>query len=224
MLLLAVESAGPRPGAALATEDGLLDQEIAEPGARPGKHLVPLFEQLLSRRGFGIQSIDLYAVDVGPGSFTGIRVGLASLKALALVHPRPAIAVSSLEAMAWDCPSAEEDVVPVLHSHRDLFYVARFGWKEGQVERRMKDTLVRAAELVAAIAGGGRGVRFVGTGLSRIPPEVRSTLDSVGWADPADGERIPTVSSVAAVAMEHFQMGLGVAPHSLQPAYLQNPY
>lgn len=224
MLVLAVESAGPRPGVALAAEKGLLDEALVEVGGRPGKHLVPLLELLLQRRGLSIEALDLYAVDVGPGSFTGIRVGLASVKALALVHPRPAMAVSSLEAMAWSCPSESEDVVPVIHSHRDLFYVARFGWDEGRIERRVKDTLVRGPDLASAIRGGGRDVRFIGQGLARITSDIRASLDLVGRVDPADGERIPSVSAVAAIAMERFHMGLWVAPQSLQPVYLQSPY
>ena len=101
MLILALDTTSRAGSVALARDGGVLDQQKGDPSRTHGERLPGDIGDLLERHGLTVADVDLYAVAAGPGSFTGLRVGIATIQGLALAHARPVVPVSALVALAY---------------------------------------------------------------------------------------------------------------------------
>lgn len=117
-------------GVALVEGDGGAGEVVAESALlvrdSHSRHLLPMLEHLLAEAGWGRSDVDLYASTRGPGSFTGLRVGLGTLKGLALAADKPCFGVGSLESIAVANGREDRDRVVVMDAGRSEIYVARF--------------------------------------------------------------------------------------------------
>lgn len=101
MKILSIETAGSRCGVALTEDDELIKEELIDDGNTHSVKLMPLVDKLLSETNTKISDIDLFTCDIGPGSFTGIRISLATLKAFSQVYKKDVFSISSLEALSY---------------------------------------------------------------------------------------------------------------------------
>lgn len=124
MLILSVDTSLPILSTALLRDDDLIAAVAMEGQGSRNEKLLPAIDWILSESGIGRQSIDLFAVTRGPGSFTGVRVGLATVQGLALALGRPVCAISTHEAIALG--SGRSDVTIVDDAGRGEFYVSSF--------------------------------------------------------------------------------------------------
>jgi tRNA threonylcarbamoyladenosine biosynthesis protein TsaB len=129
VILLALESATPEAGVALATDSGVLATASAS-GRRHAETLAPAIEFVCRRSGVGLRELDVVAVDIGPGLFTGLRVGVGSAKALAFALGLPVVAVTSLDVIAQSLGSSGAThgrvVIPVVDARRGEVFWARY--------------------------------------------------------------------------------------------------
>ena len=127
--------------------------------------ILPLCERLLSDCSLTLQDVDCYAVSVGPGSYTGLRIGIAAVQGLAMAQDTPCIGVSTLEAMACRIAGAR-NILAVMHAREDIFYAAWFsqGSDEPATGRRTPDALRTAAQIVQEAAELSGDILVVGDG------------------------------------------------------------
>ena len=128
MLILGLESSAKAASAALSRDGALLGQNYQCAGLTHSRTLLPMAEQLLAETGLALRDIDAVAVSHGPGSFTGIRIGVSTAKGLCWGAEKPAIGVSTLEAMAWNGESAPEGslICCAMDARRSQIYNALF--------------------------------------------------------------------------------------------------
>lgn len=177
MLLLAVDTA-TRAGSLAVLRDGQLAGEIST--ASDETYSSRLFRQcsfLLQELHLEIRDFDFFAVNAGPGSFTGLRVGLAAVKAWAEVFSKPIIAVSGLEAVAAQTSNSPEDafVAAVLDAHRGQIYAALYRFQGSRLTAVDADQVCTAEEFLERVAdrAAAAPVRFV----SPSPEILQSILD-----------------------------------------------
>ncbi|MGI9591816.1 MAG: tRNA (adenosine(37)-N6)-threonylcarbamoyltransferase complex dimerization subunit type 1 TsaB [Myxococcota bacterium] len=125
-LLLAIETAGRTPSAAVLRGPELLALERGPSGRTGAEALLPCIDATLARAGVQLAELDAYAVAVGPGSFTGLRVGVATVKGLAFGSEQPVAAVSTLAALAHGAPKGRGPALALLDARRGEFYAAVF--------------------------------------------------------------------------------------------------
>jgi len=148
MRILAIESSAKAASIALVDEGKLIAQNMQHAGLTHSVTLLPMIHSLLRDMGRTIQDIDQIAVAHGPGSFTGIRIGLATAKGLAMGADKPLIGVSSLEAMAHQGKHLGEGIVcPVMDARREQVYNALFTVQEGALHRLTEDRAIAIEEL-----------------------------------------------------------------------------
>ena len=149
MLILALESSAKAASAAVARDGNLLDMEFQNNGLTHSRTLLPMAEQVLARCGLKISDMDAVAVSHGPGSFTGIRIGVSTVKGLCWAAEKPAIGVSTLEAMAWNGESAPEGslLCCAMDARRSQVYNALFIFENGAPKRLTKDRPIGLEEL-----------------------------------------------------------------------------
>ncbi len=153
MLAVGIETSG-RIGSVCAVRDGVAAvEEVFSEGLSHGRELAPAFLRALESAGAVPEDADLLGVSAGPGSYTGIRIGTVFAAILSEFLGVPAIAVSSLEALAESGPS-EEILVPVVDARWGMVYAAAFRRGAGLV-RLMDDSILRPEELLEAAPEGG---------------------------------------------------------------------
>ena len=218
MRILSLECASVSASAALTDDDKLLGESFLATALKHSRTLMPMTEALLSVSETPISSVDLFAVTVGPGSFTGVRIGVAATKGMADAAGKPCFPVSALEAAAYPFLETSETVCAVMDARCMQVYTALF--QNG--ERRTPDealTIEALGERLGQIPGQ---ILLVG-GTELVYKTLQEKLGERLMTAPAQ-LRLPRASSVAFLARAH--MAHGEAPveaTKLSPVYLRLP-
>ena len=147
MLTLAFESSAKAASVALLRDGSLISQYSQCSGLTHSRTLLPMAEDLLKNAELTLADIDLFAVAHGPGSFTGIRIGVSTVKGLSWACDKPCVGVSTLEGMAWHGQAAGGLICPVMDARRQQVYNALFQIREGKPVRLTEDRPLSLAEL-----------------------------------------------------------------------------
>ena len=164
MLTLAFESSARAASVALCRDGALLSQYSQCTALTHSRTLLPMAEDLLKNAELRMSDIDLFAVAHGPGSFTGIRIGVSTVKGLAWALDKPCVGVSTLEAMAWHGLAAGGVVCPVMDARRSQVYNALFRIEGGKPRRLTPDRPIALAELAEELRILSESVFLVGDG------------------------------------------------------------
>ena len=136
MLMLAFESSAKAASVALCEDGRLISQVIQCSGLTHSRTLLPMAEDLLKNAETDMRQIGCFAVAQGPGSFTGIRIGIATVKGLAWAAEKPCVGVSTLAAMAWNGVAAGGLICAVMDARRSEVYNALFRIEDGRSTRK----------------------------------------------------------------------------------------
>ncbi len=164
MLILAFESSAKAASVSLVRDGSLVSQYSQCSALTHSRTLLPMTEDMLKNAELTLQDVDLLAVAHGPGSFTGIRIGVSTVKGLAWALDKPCVGVSTLESMAWHGLAAGGLVVPVMDARRSQVYTALFEIREGRPVRLTEDKPISLAELAALLREQARPAFLVGDG------------------------------------------------------------
>lgn len=147
MITLAFESSARPASVALMEDDSLISQYTQCSALTHSRTLLPMAEDLLRNAEYTLQDIDQFAVAIGPGSFTGIRIGISTVKGLAWATDKPCVGVSTLEAMAWNGTAQNDLVCCVMDARRNQVYNALFEIKDGVPYRVCEDRAISLEDL-----------------------------------------------------------------------------
>ena len=231
MIVLGFDTATPATTVALAQGDTYVRIEARndpEPGERPGHatRLLPLIAEVMERAGVGWEELDRLAVGVGPGSFTGLRIGLATARSLAQSRGLPLVGVSSLEALAKGSDPSPKGVRPLAEKGQSASRVtAVIDARRGEVFAAQwegeRQTLAPAALAPEALAdflrAAGRNALAVGDGAVRF----RERLESAGADIPADDSPLHRLSA-AYICLLGARAEIP-DPETVLPAYVREP-
>ena len=166
MLILAFESSAKAASAALVRDGELIAQSTQCSGLTHSRTLLPMAEDMLKNTDIRLSDVDMLACAHGPGSFTGIRLGIATVKGLAWALDKPCIGVSTLEAMAWNGISAGGIICAVMDARRSQVYNALFEIRDGMPVRLTEDRAISLEELKGDVEALNSDVFLVGDGAS----------------------------------------------------------
>ncbi|MEY2469509.1 MAG: tRNA threonylcarbamoyladenosine biosynthesis protein TsaB [Actinomycetota bacterium] len=152
MIVLGIESATARAGVALASDGVVVASAQVTRGPRHAEILVPAIKFVCEQAGVALDKVDAIAVDVGPGLFTGLRVGIATANGLAQALGLSMIGVSSLDLLAHAMRHAGNDIVSVIDARRSEVYAARYGVTADGLKRVMEPTVLPPADLLDQLA------------------------------------------------------------------------
>ena len=207
--VLAIDVSGPGGGAALLTGAGLT-LHLISPDVRRGRSLVPGIAELLRGAGLAVGDVDLIACGVGPGSFTGIRIGVATAASLAYAAGKPVLGVGSLHGIASNAPDSAVHVLVTLNARRGNVFAARFDRRDGRLELSGEYRNSPPAEAVADLPDGAW---VLGDGREAYP-ELLGGL-------PGTPEAPVRPDVIARLAAERFAAGKSMRPDQLKPLYLR---
>lgn len=164
MLILAFESSAKPASAALVKDGQLLSQYMQCSALTHSRTLLPMAEDMLKNAELRLSDVDLIAVAHGPGSFTGIRIGVSTVKGLAWAAEKPCVGVSTLEAMAWHGLAVGGYICPVMDARRSQVYNAIFKIENGRPVRMTEDRPIALEELAKEVTALGAPVFLIGDG------------------------------------------------------------
>ncbi len=164
MLILAFESTAKAASTALVRDGKLVSQYSQCSGLTHSRTLLPMGEDMLKNAELKLADVDLLAVAHGPGSFTGVRIGVSMVKGLAWASDKPCVGVSTLEAMAWHGLAAGGLVCPVMDARRSQVYNALFRIVDGSPRRLTEDRPIALEELAEELRTYNERVFLVGDG------------------------------------------------------------
>ena len=164
MLILAFESSARAASVALVEDGRLISQYSQCSGLTHSRTLLPMAEDMLKNAELTLDKVDLFAVAHGPGSFTGIRIGVSTVKGLAWAADKPCVGVSTLEAMAWHGLAAGGLVCPVMDARRSQVYNALFKVENGKPVRLCEDRPIALSQLAEELRDLNAPAFLIGDG------------------------------------------------------------
>lgn len=217
MIILALESTAVAASVALTRDGVLLAESTVNRGNTHSETLLPMVEAIMNRLDLNISDVDVFAVSAGPGSFTGVRIGVATVKGLAFGSGKPCVGVSSLESLAENLAVIPNALIcPVMNARRNQVYTALFRNEKAGLTRLLPDTAISVEELETVLAAYEEPVYFVGDGYDLVVGQIRHAFRPV-----PERLRLQSAASVANVAERAYQRGIFTTDAVLAPVYLR---
>lgn len=164
MKILALETSAVAASVAVCEDEALVAQSFQRTGLTHSATLMPMVESMLRNAGLTLEEMDLIAVAAGPGSFTGLRIGVSAAKGLAWPSDKPCAGVSTLEAMAWQLSGMEGVVCAAMDARRQQVYNALFELKDGAPARLTPDRAISLEDLQLELENVKKTQIMVGDG------------------------------------------------------------
>ena len=219
MLTLAIDTATKVCTVALCREQELLAEYTINMGMTHSEGLLPQLEQLLARTGVEKSEIGLLAVSMGPGSFTGLRIGLATAEAMAYAWQCCLHGVDTLKALAYNIQLEGVVLSPVLDAQKGNFYQALYQWQNGQLVELAPVAVVNTQTALERLALQGMPALLLGES-ERLVKKCPDGLPS--WVKEAPAAlRMPRASSVAWAALNEFDPEADKKIFGLEPYYIR---
>ena len=216
MLILAFETSAKAASVALMQDEKIIGSSYQNTGLTHSQTLMVMAQDLLDQCGFAPSNVSHVAVAAGPGSFTGVRIGVAAAKGFAWGGEIPCCGVSTLEAMALWLGESDGYICCAMDARRSQVYNAIFRAENGKLTRVCEDRAISVADLGAQLAALDGPIYLVGDG---------STLTKQTLADrvilPAEHRMHQRAAGVALVAAAEIAAGVAADAESLQPNYLR---
>ncbi len=238
VVILALDTTTKAGSCALRRDGALVEERPGNAARTHAERLPGDLADLLAAHGLTVKDVDLYAVASGPGSFTGLRVGIATIQGLALVHDRKVVAVSALEALA-QCGAAAVDGATMAGGWMEAYRGEVFGALYRITARAAGGSALATLEEIAApavanpgdlaadwariIQGDGNGGENGGEAVI-IGDAVPSTRDALSAALPSSAHLLDTVPLAATIArIAHAHPERATLPHAIVPLYVRRP-
>ena len=218
MLILGIETATQQVGVAIGGHEGVIASFEVARGRRHAEILTPAIEFVCRQADVELAELGCIAVDVGPGLFTGMRVGLASAKALALALRLPMIGISSLDLLAFPVRHTDRVVVPVIDARKAEVFWAMYRQVPGGVQQVSAPTVGPVDELVVDLLARSQEVLCVGDGAERYHDEIVE-----GYRCEVSAPVHPSAGALVQLAHAKALREEWVRPDEVRPEYLRAP-
>ena len=221
MLIIGITTATQQVSVAIGGHEGVLGQCEVSRGRRHAETLVPAIEFLCKQTDIEMTEFGAVAVDIGPGLFTGMRVGLAAAKAIAQALRVPMIGISSLDLLAFPLRYADRPIAAVIDARKGEVFYAFYRPVPGGVQRVSEPRVGTSDDLVADILARGQNVICVGDGALRYKDEIDAESIRCEFAE--QFLAFPSAAPLVQLAHARALREEWVNPRDIQPMYLRAP-
>lgn len=218
MKILAIETSTMLGGVAVADDrNGLVAETRLNVKTTHSEKLMTAVHNTLQQAETGMREIDAFAIAIGPGSFTGLRIGLGTVKGLSYSTGKPVVAVPTLDAFAWNFPFSMYPVCLMLDARKKEVYTALFQWRMHGFEKIMEETSIRPAELLKELRGS---IIFAGEGALLYEDLILNAMGERAVMSPED-KMVPSPSNVAMLGLSKAIKGEYADVSATVPLYIR---
>ena len=219
MKILALDTSTMMATCAVLDENQVLGEFSLNQSETHSENLVPMIKEVLDNLHLRVEDIDIYAVATGPGSFTGLRIGVATVKAFAHIYKKPVIGISTLEALAYNLPY-NKTVVPMIDARRDRVYTGIYTWEDGTTKTLMEPTVLDISLLLEILEKDYEEVLVNGNGSILHGDTIKNRLkDKVKFS--TMGNNFCRAISVGELALNKYKNGDVDNFYTIVPEYLR---
>jgi len=219
MVVVGLETSSTNLGVAVVQDQHVRGDTTLHMKAFYAEQLPLILERFLEDLSLSWQQVDGFAISIGPGSYTGLRVGLSLVKGLAYAQNRPIAAVPTLDAVAFQIPFSPHPVHVLTDARRDRVYEARYDTSYGYPKRISPYRISPIEDLLQSI---DVPVVLAGTGVTLHQETITKTLGDRACLSPAGADRL-MASSIALLGLRSLQAGDHASLYELEPLYLRSP-
>lgn len=219
MYILGIETSTKTGSVAVASEDGVIAQYSLNIEVTHSERLMAAVDRVLKDTGLAIADMGAYAVAIGPGSFTGLRIGLAAVKGLALVTGKPIAAVPTLQALAANLPFAGHPVCPLLDARKSEVYAALYRCDGRAPAALMAEAVLSLSRLSERIT---ERTIFTGEASRLFRPDIEKIFGERALFAPHSAT-LPSAATIAELGLALVKSGRQADPDSLTPMYIRRP-
>lgn len=216
MLVIGIDTSGKTASCALCTEDAVLAEHSFVTRLTHSQVILPMVKDLLKNAGKTLSDIDGFAAVSGPGSYTGLRIGISAVKGICFALDKKCAGISALESLAYNFSGTDCLVCSVMHARQELVYTAFFRtFTDGNVQRLTEDKIITEEELTAQLLEFGKSEKVICTG--DYSEKMVSLAESENVLRAAPRLNAPLASSLCYAAMKK---GFS-SPDCLNAEYMQ---
>ena len=217
MNVFALDCSAAAASVAVFGDGCLLGEQFVNTAETHSRTLLPMAQHLLAALNLGLTEMDYFAISRGPGSFTGLRIGIAAVKGMAFPQNTPCIGVSTLEGLAFRFLGFEGTIAAVMDARCKQVYGALFAVHEGNITRMTEDAALPLSEFGAAMADLPGPIWLAGDGAALCYESLHQGLPALRLAP--EPLRFQHAAGVGMAALTH--LAEAVAPAALMPSYLR---
>jgi tRNA threonylcarbamoyladenosine biosynthesis protein TsaB len=217
MKILAVDTATPSCSVAVVDNESLLAEVSIVSTQTHSKHLIELIKQVNLLSGLTMADLDGYAVSRGPGSFTGLRIGISTVKGLVAASDKPVVGVSSLEALASQCFASSYLICPLIDARKGEVYYSSYRMKGGSLIQIDKEQVNPVVEIIKRLTEPSV---FVGNGSLLYQEDIKREMGNLAHFAPVS-QNIIRAATIAHLGMKRFEIGETDDAASLVPHYIR---
>ena len=219
MRILAVDTSTRSCSVAVVDGNDLLSEVTSGNGQTHSRHLMSMIDSALGLAGLNLSMTDGLAFTCGPGSFTGLRIGISTILGLSAATRKPIAGISGLDALAMQAAAPEMTICPLIDGRRNEVYCARYRWVNGELVKEMAD---RVLSPEMAISGVNTPALFAGNGALLYQTLIRNRLgDCARFA--LNCQNTLRASTVAWISMKRFEIGDVDDIFRFEPMYIRKP-
>ena len=200
MRILGIDSSTPGCSTALLNNDTIVAERIADPKPSHSKYLLQMVDQVLKEGKSRLNDVDVFAVTIGPGSFTGLRIGVSLIKGFVLATGKPFVGINSLEALAYTLDSPKHPICATLDARKSEVYAAVFESQKDGLRPLLKESAFSPEALCEKIEAP---TLFIGNGVERYREIFKESLGA-RFVEPETQPRFSTAAGAAMLASQQF--------------------
>ncbi len=219
MLVLSVDSSYSTATCALIKDDKILAEINLNDKKQHSVILMRLIDSILKEYEIDINDIDAFIISRGPGSFTGLRIGMATLKGLAFASKKPLISVSTLDALAYNSISFQGIICPIMDALRDNIYTCLYKNENNNLTPLIKEQCLNINELITILKEQTLPIIFVGDGVAKHKEFLQENIPNSFFAP--NHSNFPKASSVGELGIKKINDGVIENIDSINPIYLR---
>lgn len=219
MKILGMDTSSRACSIAVIEDDCLICEFVINNKKTHSQKLMPMIETMLNMSDLSIEDIDAIAVSVGPGSFTGLRISMATAKAISHVNNIPILSVNALESLAGNMDINNKKIYPILDAQRTQVYTAKYEYKNNELVELEEMDVKEIDELIDIIKNSNEETIVLGEAVSKYYDKL-SKIDNI--IIPAVSHNVTKASSVCAIALAKYKKGEGIhSCYDVNPIYIR---
>ena len=220
MKILALDTSSVVATVAVLEDEKLVGEYTLNHKLTHSQKLIPMIEELMKNCEIKPKDIDIFAVSLGPGSFTGLRIGAATIKAMAQALGKPVVGIPTLEALANNIQYSGELICPIIDAQKNLVYSAVYSWGQSECVEENQQEVYEIEGLIKHLQGLSRKIIFVGDAVDKYRDDITSGLGDYAIIPPM-AMRMPKAASVALLALKKAKAGEIKGAGDLVPIYMR---
>lgn len=219
MIVLSIDSATDAATVAVVSDDQILGEMNFANKKQHSVLIMPMIDGLLKSLDLTINDIDGFVISKGPGSFTGLRIGMATIKGLSLGSSKPYVSISSLDSLAYNLYGTKGIVCPIMDALRENVYCGLYKFENGEMIKLMDYDRLSLDELVSKLKEFNEPVYFVGDGTKKYGDLLKNSLDNCFFAP--NNLNYTRASSLGELGIKLLSQGIRDDINLSNPLYLR---